>query len=325
MGQEQEEPEEHGQAGPAQLRVLRDADRVVGGRIGAVALRQRVAVGIAVGDDEQVRPVLNPVVEAVDGQVAKAARHTPDGHDREPGQERNRRDQPERVIARVRARGRHTKRARQDRSGNDQDEPEAGLPAVLRLLRRDLRVERVGAGRPLEARKRVRREIEVAEHVCRVAQVARLHVVGDRVAREQRPEPVDDREDDREDAEQREDDQVRDHQDEAEEDREAGALEVVRDDDRGALGRRACFSGGRRRGRFPWRRRGGLFAGHVWATYRARPMPFCRAANATTSSIPATTRQGSASPAALAVAPAPTLPRTCPAAQATLIRPAARP
>ena len=138
MREEEEHAEEDGQARAAEVLVLGDPDRMVGCRVGAVILRERVAVRIAIGDEEQVRPVLDPVAEAVDAKVAKAARHSADGQDREPGQERNDADDADAGDGVVAAPGkgrprRDTESAAEDEAGIDQDEPEAGLPAVLGL------------------------------------------------------------------------------------------------------------------------------------------------------------------------------------------------
>src|SRR5215218_9311036 len=288
--------------------------------------RQRIAVGVAIGDEEGVRPELDPEVEAVGDQVPEAPRHPALRQNREPGQERGCADDADRVVIAVRARAAgHAESPAEQQRGDDEHESKSGLPAVLGLGGRDLRVDWVAARRALEAWIGVGAEVQIGEDVSGVSQVARLHVMCDRLAREQDREPVDEREREGQQAEYPQDEQVRDDENEPEEDRRAGSLEVVADDDPGPLPRWAHLSGRRRRGRLPGGRRSGLFAGHARATYPARPTPFCHAASAVTTSNAATTRQGNASPATVAVAPPPTLPSTWPAAQAMLIRPAARP
>src|SRR5436190_7628625 len=308
----------------------------------AVVVVERIAVRIPVGDEQQIGRDLDRVTQPVGDQVAESARHPPTEEGGEPAKEGGRPDDPnaDPVVPKPAIDAGRAERRAQEQRRYGEEQPEERLPPVLWRGPRDLGVHGIAPRLALEPRPRVRREVEVGVDVREVAQVPGLHVMADRIAGEQNREPVDEGNRRGEETEDPQHDQVRDHQDEAEEDGPARPMEIVADYYPGSITGRPRT---RWRGRFRRRRWCGrlrrrlgrrltlgrrdwlLLPSHSCATYLPRPMPFCQAASAVATSTAATARQGSASPAAEAVAPPPMLPSTCPAAQAMLIRPAARP
>ena len=206
----------------------------------------RIEVRVAVGQEEQVAPRLGAVAEAVGVQVPEPHRHPPERHAREPGEERDRPEDPYArrggpspvVVALAPGRGVRAagiggeKRPGQDERGNGERQPEERDEPPLRRGAVDLEVDRVALG-AREQRIRVRREQQVGEQMRQVAHVGGSEVVQDvgRASRDQRRQPVDDRDDDHQHRPERGPEVVRQRQEQPEEDGEAGAFQVVVDDD----------------------------------------------------------------------------------------------
>src|SRR4051794_7484474 len=105
---------------------------------------ERARVGIAVGDEEQVRVCLPEVAERVGHQVAKAPRRAAADERDEPGEDRGEGEREEQAEP-------------DDPRRDDEDDAERRLPAVLALrLRGQREVERIAAGLAGEAGERVR-------------------------------------------------------------------------------------------------------------------------------------------------------------------------
>ena len=141
--------------------------------------------------------------------------------------------------------------AAQDQGGNGEDEAEERLPAVLLPLLDGDQVDGVALAAP-EGRERVGGEVEVGVYVREVAEEPGLEITADRSPGEHDGEPVDHRHHGGEQSPHVQEDQVGDDEDEAEADGQAGALEIVVDDDPNLL---ACARLLGLRGLRGWRRR----------------------------------------------------------------------
>ena len=206
---------------------------------------------IARREQEEVRACLRRIAERVRHEVAQSARRASADEDREPGEQRgrgrdaaHRRDVPPvRLIAAARRRrprplaGRAARepaaeRGREQERREREDDPEEASPAALADGRVDLHVDRVVLLDP-EPRIRVRSEEHVRAHLGRVADVRGDEVVRalGHLALDEHGEPVHEGDDERGDAAERHPDDERERQEDPEQHREPGALEVVADDE----------------------------------------------------------------------------------------------
>lgn len=268
--QREQEPEEDGEAAAAPVVVDGQPHRV--GRLGPRPRQRGGAVGVAVGEEGEVAVGLGGVAEAVDGEIPQARVRAPAGEDHEPGADRDEgEDAGERravrprpvAVARRRAGPAAPAAAADERRGEHagrqpEDDPEGDRPPVLARGRGQLEVDGV-AGLAEEARVRVGGEAHVRVQVDAVADVRPVEAVqAGRPAGDERPRPQDGRDDDDRDPPQPPPDDVRDREDQAEDDRQAAALQrPVAHDDLDRMRRRCGLHG-------PYPAR---FAG------RARPAP----------------------------------------------------
>ncbi len=136
MGDRQKQAEEHRQAAAPQVPPRFDPDGVVADRKRADR-GQRVARGIAVGEQQHVGPELGAIGECVCAQVAQAAGHPPAGQRGEPAEEGGYREQREADLARlrrqvaVRVRPIPGEDGDEEHRRNREDEAEPDAPATL--------------------------------------------------------------------------------------------------------------------------------------------------------------------------------------------------
>ena len=248
VGDRQEQAEEHRQARPREVVVDRHADGVLG-KLRVLLGERRVGARVARREQEEVPGRLGAVAERERDEVAETARSAPTGEDREPGDEccgcaraaNGREGPPGRVVVPARraprrplalgaAREPRPEHSRERESREGQDQPEEPAPTALSHRRVDLQVDRVVL---LTAKPRVRvgGEEDVRAHLGGVPDVRRdeaVQAVG-HLALNEDGEPVRECREEGTDPVQRHPDQDGDRQEEAEEDGETSALEVVGD------------------------------------------------------------------------------------------------
>ena len=204
------------------------------GQVGAG--RQRgVGVRVARREQQRVRVGLRAVVERVDHDVAEAPWHHRAGEACEPREERHDREDADAeaeappvaeaaAVAGAEPRGEHQRRRREHPAERDR-------PAVLRHRLRELDVDRIAARVAEEAGVRVRGHPEVRVEMHRVAHERGVEVVhpAGRLGAHERGDPQHRREHQGGHRPHPEPDDVREREQQAEEDRQARALEGVGD------------------------------------------------------------------------------------------------
>src|SRR4051794_1224204 len=249
---EERQTEEDGQPRAAQVVRLTDEVHGMRGRPrGGLEHRRRVAVRVAIGEEERVRAYLGAVADPIGAGVTEPARHPPGDERCEPAEKGadpgEQPAAPEVPAVAVRAAAaatggettdRDAEPAAEERTDDEcrdpQDQPQQRLPPRLSLglLRQD-DVDRILARLAHEARIGVAEEVEVGAQVHRVADVPAEEAMEPawRLPHEERGEPVEDPDDQRGDRPEDEPDVVRDREEQPEEDGEAVPVEVVIDDE----------------------------------------------------------------------------------------------
>jgi hypothetical protein len=246
--EEQEEPEEDGEPGAAEVvgQMQADRPRLLGRRSGR---ERRVRVRIAIREKEEVGARLRGIAQAVGEEVSYSAGHTSSREAGEPGEhgddEEGRAEagpppcagvvaaSPVDAAAPAAAPARRSdEHRREDQRRQGEEEADQGLPALLRGRRVDLDVDRIArlAGEPGI---RIGGQEHVGVQVGREADVSAEEVVQarGRGALHEGDDPVHDRDQGREERPDDEPDVERDREEQTEEDGEPRALEIVGDDD----------------------------------------------------------------------------------------------